>query len=527
MAVLERLLNFAHTGSAKVLTTGLMNRLWASRALKDGCMPMFSDVLSFGGPTNTLPTVPLSLWPYNRITKMPYLASKRAQELTYGEDHFLVRLGDSAPSHPPAKTGSLQGYLSNFQMLLALEQGQHVGQPLLTTQDQLLAVCRIAIDAYIEDVRTLVKNALAADNAITPTDKSDPDRIWMVSRMKNFDLWNKLDHPLAWGESTTDAYWLLSLIVYRERGAYGEGLRHSVTETCSPRMFVDKLYASATATTLNGVRTPLLSRGRAWAVFRTAIAQCLFRISPCATLADMEAQIKFALEACVREAQINFYPDLGEPRQRDPSPLAWTLIGRPNSARHRLNEDQPMSHDQRMELNLVRTARAVRASDANAPWSAKSTSINEYHRFLMAQSLPVDFDIAPAESGTTDPFTVNAYQWAKGLLTNSPQDWRCRLARHLAFLISKMTPNVFPPSQIPAEIRLSLKNWGNRNPSDSISLVRRLPWLSRPKIKGLSPSIYFSQAAVVFLCWIHEDSPLRRSFSLGNEDLSAWHHKSS
>ena len=90
MAVLERLLNFAHTGSARVLTTGLMNRIWPSRALKDGCMPMFSDILSFGGVTQTQPSIMLSLWPYDRRKNTPYLASKRAQELTYGQDHFLV-----------------------------------------------------------------------------------------------------------------------------------------------------------------------------------------------------------------------------------------------------------------------------------------------------------------------------------------------------------------------------------------------------------------------------------------------------
>ena len=91
MAVAERLLNFAHTGSARVLPNALLTALFPLRAISEGYMPMFSDDLILGGDTNLGPHFSLARWPRNQITGKPYLASMRVQELTYGSDHFLVR----------------------------------------------------------------------------------------------------------------------------------------------------------------------------------------------------------------------------------------------------------------------------------------------------------------------------------------------------------------------------------------------------------------------------------------------------
>lgn len=422
--------------------------------------------------------------------------------------------------------GDIQGYLSNFQMLLALEQDIGIAGSLTTMQDQLVRVCRIAIEAYLSDVRTLVANHLAADELTTPKDKAHPERVWMTTRQNHFNVWKKLEQPLAWGEGTSNPYWLLSRIVYRERGQYGNGLGRSVKDTCSRREFVDKLYTSATATSMQGVRSPLWSRGHAWPVFRTAIAQCLFRLSPAASEREAEEGIKAALESCIRQVGINFYPDLGESREREPSPLAWTLVGLPNSARTRLNEEQPMSHEDRMDLNLNRKVKATRAQDANAPWSAKTTSIDEYHQYVNHETLPVDFDVSTAEGDVQCELTLECYRWAKKFLRDHPQDWRGRLARHLAFLLAKMAPSVFWPTSGSKEVRDALDGWDHRVPEQSISALRKLPWQTREKIKGFGLSLYFSQATVVLLCWTHEQSPLRTHIAANpGTGLAAWNKK--
>ena len=62
--------------------------------------------------------------------------------------------------------------------------------------------------------------------------------------------------------------------------------------------------------------------------------------------------------------------------------------------------------------------------------------------------------------------------------------------------------------QVIEDTKLALKKTGNIH--EATALFRSLPWVKRNNIKGLSPSLFFSQAAVYFLNWIHEESPLRK-----------------
>ena len=101
LAIGERCLNFALTGAARCLAHGLMKRTWTSRALIDGFLPMFWDGLIFGGSRSDTPHIRLEHWPVEGVQLVPRVASKRAQELTYGTSHFLVRTLTS-PSLPMA-----------------------------------------------------------------------------------------------------------------------------------------------------------------------------------------------------------------------------------------------------------------------------------------------------------------------------------------------------------------------------------------------------------------------------------------
>ena len=91
IAMAERLYNHAITGSAAVLTKGLMFHMWPTRAVIDQGMPMFSPALRFGGSEGTTPLIDAKDWPVIPATKAPMVASKRTQEITYGLTHFYVR----------------------------------------------------------------------------------------------------------------------------------------------------------------------------------------------------------------------------------------------------------------------------------------------------------------------------------------------------------------------------------------------------------------------------------------------------
>ncbi len=89
IAVLERCLNFAYTGAAKVICYQLMNQLWAGRAVREGLIPVFSpDIFLLNGSTE--PRMEITKWPVHKDGKRPLVASQRALTLTYGKAHFLV-----------------------------------------------------------------------------------------------------------------------------------------------------------------------------------------------------------------------------------------------------------------------------------------------------------------------------------------------------------------------------------------------------------------------------------------------------
>ena len=90
IAVLERCLNFAYTGAAKVICYKLMNQLWAGRALRDGLMPvLWSGIFLLNDLSQ--PRMNIMNWPVEGDGNRPLVASQRSLTITYGKAHFLVR----------------------------------------------------------------------------------------------------------------------------------------------------------------------------------------------------------------------------------------------------------------------------------------------------------------------------------------------------------------------------------------------------------------------------------------------------
>ncbi|KAI0261457.1 hypothetical protein BC834DRAFT_972719 [Gloeopeniophorella convolvens] len=87
LSMLERTLNFCHTGSPKVLTKTSMNHFWLSLGIATTGFPSLN------------PTVPTDLhkmnyrdWPLDSRTRMPLTASSRSISFTYGHVYDVVRL---------------------------------------------------------------------------------------------------------------------------------------------------------------------------------------------------------------------------------------------------------------------------------------------------------------------------------------------------------------------------------------------------------------------------------------------------
>jgi len=91
MAMLERALNYAHTGSACVLTRTLMDRAWLGLSVVNDGLPCISSSFIHGGSLSSgLITIRREKWPVHPVTQIPLTASQRSQELTYGKPHYSV-----------------------------------------------------------------------------------------------------------------------------------------------------------------------------------------------------------------------------------------------------------------------------------------------------------------------------------------------------------------------------------------------------------------------------------------------------
>ena len=400
----------------------------------------------------------------------------------------------------------------------------------LDISEELRRICSIAINAYIDDVRTLVSNFVTADKDRILNEEGHPGRAWLKVRLDELRHWMKEARPLGWKAGDRTTYHRLSRIVSPTRDDVIEGLPRSRTGSCSPRDFVDALYKVGMADTLQAVRPPVWSRGTAWSVLRTAIAQATLRLP--ANMSDEERveEIKSALTHCVRRAGISFFPDVRQAGQRDPAPDAWTLMGLPDSVRSNLRSNNGASVDERLEIGLARASQRALANDVHAPWTTTEVDIMQYHAYVDRPTLPDDFDYDEADLENCDPFTVKCYEWANDQLRNHTGEWRCRLAIHLAFLISKLTPCVFWPAKgkVIEDTKDALQKTSNMD--EATALFRLLPWVKRDNIKGLSASLLFSQAAVYFLNWIHEQSPLRKHLRMPAtrpDIMGPWHHKHS
>ena len=82
MAVLERVLNYAHTGNARVLSRALLGPMWPYYSLPDTGFPAFSRLLTI---TPDAAQVNVVNWPRDEDTKVPATASSRSALLTYGK----------------------------------------------------------------------------------------------------------------------------------------------------------------------------------------------------------------------------------------------------------------------------------------------------------------------------------------------------------------------------------------------------------------------------------------------------------
>ena len=91
IAMLERALNFAHTGNTRVLSRRLMDHFWLSMGIVYDGVPSISPSLGISTESNQLVNVNADLWPIDKQTNRPLTCSLAAIKFAYSEAHAQVR----------------------------------------------------------------------------------------------------------------------------------------------------------------------------------------------------------------------------------------------------------------------------------------------------------------------------------------------------------------------------------------------------------------------------------------------------
>jgi hypothetical protein len=97
---LERALAYAHTGNAKVLSSGVMGPLFMIRGMVQHGMPTINKAVYQTPIQSSMPFIVHSVtWPLTKSKKYPAICTKRSHILNYGEEYYMV-------SHPVSNTAA-------------------------------------------------------------------------------------------------------------------------------------------------------------------------------------------------------------------------------------------------------------------------------------------------------------------------------------------------------------------------------------------------------------------------------------
>lgn len=401
---------------------------------------------------------------------------------------------------------------------------------------QLRVLANIAVEAFIADVRDIVRTQIRAE--ILPILEDRNAEGYSAARTRRMALikWLEIEHPLDWGQDAA-THVILVQAVARDSIQAARGLPSSNRGQQSVEDLVKHFLHVGRTTGLAALRPPIWNKGQCWPVLRAAVAQAQSRALKTMEPAAADEAIKDAFITIVEERRIHFYPDSLPPsgnsnrRSLQPSFQSWSLIG----PRARLavvpGRSAPMTQAERFEFEMSQNSLGQKMSDRSSDWDTREVIIADYHKHLDRTVLPDSWNItAEMLKKDTDQFTVECYEWAKSQFVHKRSDWKCDLALILAFLISKVIPTVAwktPCKElVPLLSKLGIDRARSAVPPSSrraaIKAIRTLSWTVRDVNGVHQEEIYFTQASIVFLCWISEDSPLRKCLKrAGNTGLGA------
>ncbi|KAI6038200.1 hypothetical protein EDC04DRAFT_2896706 [Pisolithus marmoratus] len=491
-AALERALNFAHTGNARVLSKGLMDPLWLSlSSMLDG-LPCVSPLMVIQTFNPMAISVRKSDWPISSKSGYPEIASRRSFTFNYGHDH-------------------LNAYHAIFHIQLATRKIPVDFYPEVSDHPSRLSlyIFHLSFRVYEEDVRSMVRDQVMI-SAGEVDDDDDPHAATVrTERLTALEAWLSLKSK-HFGY-TQSAHTNLVRTITVNPDDLIHGLPMSTLSPKSPMWFAKQLVAAAASPT---TKAPFINGGGAHAVMRVAVhevgkcldgGQCDLEQLICQTIVTVITQRGIMHVPWARNA----ISGRGRPPTRVVHNVWVNLGGRPETSGMALTNIAGPS--QRRGNDAAQSTIRAALTDCRAPWTASTMRIQDLHQIINRTILPDDWRLSDASSATDAGYVRDTYVWVRNRYNGSNPVHQTAIL--LSIIFCAMLPNINHGD--PPRNNTSLQSTDAFTKS-----VRASPWLSPGKRKGLSARPPFITMMSTFIIAMYEpDSPLRTHIQSNNGAL--------
>lgn len=379
-----------------------------------------------------------------------------------------------------------------------------------------LHICKVALEALFDDVRTLVKDGVKRDvfrriHAATTERKKAALVLRGNSRMNALKRWLDEEYPLGYSRgnsaaSRNETFTSLLHAISHTDAAAAAGLGDYKNEDTSPTSFAASLYRMSFQPRPAQPVAPVLQTGCFLPVLLVAHEQLLSIFDSNVPGAE-ESFVKSSFVAAIKHMKIHFYPSplpkkpgsSGAPN-RKPVFNSWTFLARMDGPpANSIAGPSSSGLLPPIPPETVAFENAI-ANDSNAPWSSLDKELNTLHTILNKAFLPQDYK--PSRSPQF-PYVDATYIWV--------QEKYCayKAVHHLALIVGIIAakyflPNLFYPAKKNHLFPLGI----NRYQVDKV--YADLEWVAKGKNKGKTEQAIFIGMFTTFIIALYEEkSPLR------------------
>ncbi|EKM74525.1 hypothetical protein AGABI1DRAFT_133148 [Agaricus bisporus var. burnettii JB137-S8] len=444
-SVIERALNYMHTGNAAVIATSVMAPLWIGKALiTDGLPCFYPECVAFNGGSFEISP---EYWPFASESTRPLSSSKSTQLFRFEKKHF-------------------NGFYAHLAMGILLERPP---PPFVKETNELrqraFTIMAYCIALFIDDCKDLVSTEVY--KAIKRQSSLPfPESGYAAVRSAALRQWKTAPYPLSYGGNQSATYnALISSIYPNPHIEPPEGMR--VTESLSYHNLAKRIIA-AIIHPGRSIPAPLWKGGSCVTALGIAVPeiQGILHV-PESDFEDIVAEI---LATTLRDLKVEFVPWHATSRSargtcRVASYLHWMLI-------NHTDEIGPLIRSHPPALAPMETSQPTRSRFSalanRGQMQEEATIIDRFSAWNVPPSLflmkglwdkavlPAEWSFENAHLDTLDgqeacQYVIDVYAWARD--SYDGDNWRHHMSLVWAILTTTILPHLYIPVQFKAEAR--------------------------------------------------------------------------